>query len=331
MNETNGGFYQSEFSAIKFAELCGEYNGNDALEMIKEQCSPKFSVDLPKKGISKKAAGNIVKEITSELLKKFKTGKDIFNNDLEIAKKAALLMENARQTVEKRNYPLTMDECKELYGLHFTEKHTGKMSGNYSLSTACTANKRCIHRMNQKNKRLICFYCFAETQLKNYGDSMLKPFLYNIWLLNRFVIDIDILPAINAFMFRIESFGDIMSEVQEYNYLSLMYKNPRVTFAQWTKNISILATSFEQIEKPENMIVIYSNPVIDCLVKFEQLNKKWLFVDKVFNVVSEKYAKEHGIKFNCGANHCLTCQLCYVLNSTKVIIEKLRDSKSTKI
>lgn len=283
----------------------------------------------PKRGLSKKKCEQLVKEITSELVNRFKAGKDLFSNDKELIKKAFMLLLNSENVVEKRGYPFTMLDCKEFYGLHFTEKHSGKMSGMVSMSTACKANKFCKARMGLEN--YICFYCFAEEQLNNYGIDMLKPFLYNIWLLNRFQLSADILPLLNNRLFRLESFGDVLTIGHELNYIRFMNKNPKTVIAQWTKNHNIVSRALEIVGKPQNMIFIYSNPIIDRIMKLADIIKRFPMVDKVFNVVSEKYAQENNIKFTCGARHCLTCENCYTFGGFTEIIEKLRDAKSTKM
>lgn len=327
--------YATEKALFNYLEEIGNYPSDIGLlidDLKAENQITETEIDeLPKRGISKNRCDEIRKEITNELMERFERKEDIFSNDSELIKKAFLLMANAENIVEKRNYPFTMSECKEYFGLHFTEKHTGKMSGNVSLSTACKANRFCVHRMNENNKMLICFYCFAESQLNNYGISMLKPFLFNIWLLNRFQVSKAILPLLNNLIFRFESFGDVMSLCQEMNYLRLIDKNPETKIAQWTKNLGFLKQAFDIREKPENMIVIYSNPFIDKPEKLENIKNRFWFVDKVFNVISEEYAKEHGIKFTCGARHCLTCRNCYSFNNLTEITEKLRDAKTTEI
>lgn len=326
--------YATEKALVDFMEEVGTYPTNVGIEiadmidsgaLIMEESNFTFQ----KRGLSKKRCEQLVKEITGELVNRFLNKEDLFSNDKELIKKAFMLLVNAENTVEKRGYPFTMLDCKEFYGLHFTEKHSGKMSGMVSMSTACKANKYCKARMNLEN--YICFYCFAEEQLNNYGIDMLKPFLYNIWMLNRFQLSADILPLLNNRLFRLESFGDVLTIGHELNYIRFMNKNPKTVIAQWTKNPNIVSQALEIVEKPKNMIFIYSNPIIDRLMKLADIVKRFPLVDKVFNVVSEKYALANNIKFTCGARHCLTCENCYTFGGLTEIIEKLRDAKNTKM
>ena len=178
---------------------------------------------------------------------------------------------------------------------------------------------------------LICFYCFAESQMNNYGRDFVKPFIFNIWLLNRFQLAPEIIPLLNNRLFRLESFGDVMSTCQELNYIRLMTNNPKTVFGQWTKNPDIVSRALDLTGKPENMIFIYSNPVVNRLMKLVDIVKRFPYVDKVFNVISEDFAAAHGIKFTCGARHCLTCENCYTFGGLTEIIEKLRDAEKTEI
>ena len=66
----------------------------------------------------------------------------------------------------------TLANAKKISGLHFTTKHTGKMSGMSSISTAVTTNERCAK--NAQIEGSICQKCFASKQMKIF-PSMEKP------------------------------------------------------------------------------------------------------------------------------------------------------------
>lgn len=63
----------------------------------------------------------------------------------------------------KKNSIITIDDCKKLTGLHFTVNHSGKMKGMQSLSTSSLCNKYC--HAYSKDKRKVCFKCYAQTQI----------------------------------------------------------------------------------------------------------------------------------------------------------------------
>ena len=141
-----------------------------------------------------------------------------------------------------REQVLTIDNAKEMIGIHFTTKHTGKMSGMQSLSTSCLCNKYCMER--SKNKNTICSHCYAQRQMKMYKnlDLCLQK---NTKILNEKVLEDNDIPLINAAYFRFESFGDLNSWIQAANYFKICYKNQDVNFALWTKNPWIIQKAKE--------------------------------------------------------------------------------------
>lgn len=64
---------------------------------------------------------------------------------------------------------------------------------------------------------------------------------------------------------------------------------------------------------PNNMIMVYSNPIIDKIVKVPPKH-----FHKVFNVV-----RDADVKVNC-AGKCINCLKCYKKNEENCIIEKLK-------
>lgn len=70
------------------------------------------------------------------------------------------------------------------------------------------------------------------------------------------------------------------------------------------------------METPSNVILIYSNPKVDKVIKTVPKG-----FHKVFNVVSSEEVAE----INCGARKCLECQRCYSFDTTSVIVEKKKN------
>lgn len=203
--------------------------------------------------------------------------------------------------------------------------HTGKMAGMYSISTACTLNKYCLQR--SKNPDSICASCFAQTMFKNaWYKWTLKRCEHNTHILTTSILSAADLPVINAFAFRFESFGDIQNTTQVINYFNICNLNPRVTFALWTKNPFIIANAIRAgYDKPSNLIIIYSSPMINKAVSLEKIKSVFPFVDKVFTVWrSSDAAAAHNVKINCGARACLKCLKCYTKDGENVISELLK-------
>ena len=204
----------------------------------------------------------------------------------------------------------------------FTFKHTGKMSGMISLSTACTCNGRC--KKNAKIKGSICEKCYAMQQLKA-RDTNKSKFERNYDILTTMMIPVEAWPVLNANISRIEAFGDVDTPLQVLNYCNLCTANPDTTFSVWTKNPDIYKIAFDTLcVKPANMIVIYSALFIDRPVSITKLLKAFPFIDKVFTVFTKRYAKKNNIDINCGARCCATCKRCYDRNTGTCVNEILK-------
>lgn len=214
---------------------------------------------------------------------------------------------------------LTIDKAEELTGVHYTLKHTGKMSGMQSLSTSCLCNKNCLNRV--ENADLVCSHCYAQRQMKMY-KNLEKCLKKNTEILTTRLLTDEEIPLINAAFFRFESFGDLNNEIQVVNYFRICKRNKHVKFALWTKNPWIIAETINNGEnKPRNLQVIYSSPYLD---KCDNKLNKYPFIDKIFTVYTKEHIKENNIEINCGAKSCLSCHKCYVKSKEIYINEKCK-------
>lgn len=203
--------------------------------------------------------------------------------------------------------------------LHIT-KHKGKMTGIDSISTSCLINPYCIARREQKGT--VCQKCYAKKYL------LLRPSLRDKMAINSELLTFQVLkdselPILNNLVFRLESFGDLYNDIQLINYINLCNKNPHTMFALWTKNIHICSQVFDdmKVEKPNNLVIIYSSPLLNKKdMNFEYVT----YVDHVFTVYQKKFAKDNDIQINCGANKCIECLKCYAKDTDFYINEILK-------
>lgn len=212
---------------------------------------------------------------------------------------------------------ITLHNSRKHNGLHFTTKHSGKMSGMVSISTSVTTNERC--KKNASIKGSICEKCFASKQMKVF-PTMEKPMVENQRILTSSVIPMELLPTINNLYFRFEAFGDLNNDIQVMNYFNLCYKNPKVKFALWTKNPDYIESAIKQgYKKPENLNIVLSSLFIN-----QERKSKYDFVDKIFTVYDPQYIEENNVSINCGSRNCFECGLCYEKNNVTIINEKLK-------
>ena len=222
----------------------------------------------------------------------------------------------------KREKFQTLESFEKEYGIHFTTKHTGKMTGFASLSTSPIANTFCQNR--SKCKGTICEKCYAMKMSKQYS-ALDKVLIKNHSVLTSQIIPIEKMPILNYLIFRFEAFGDVQNEIQIINYFNLCKRNPNVQFTIWTKNLAIFSRLFKcgyngiKYSKPKNLIIIVSSPLINKAIDI----RAYSFADKVFTVYDKEYVKEQGIKINCGAKSCMLCQKCYNKKDKTVYINEL--------
>lgn len=195
--------------------------------------------------------------------------------------------------------------------LHITKNHNDKMEGMQSLSTSCICNGNC-----QRNRLIdgsICQHCYADTMQKRFSN-LTKALMRNGDILSREMAWED-LPIITNIYFRFEAFGDLINTTHLINYVNIARKNPKVSFALWTKCYLIAETVFTKmgIEKPQNLRIVISSLMMDT----PMVKPSW--ADTVFTVwSSEEKATECGKVINCGTKKCINCHVCYDGNAEEI-------------
>ena len=82
-------------------------------------------------------------------------------------------------------------------------------------------------------------------------------------------------------------------------------------------------------DKPDNLILVYSNPLINKVIDSRSKYKP-VYFDKVFNNVDKDYMEE---KQNCTGQQCITCRRCYVKSNKSndnTIIEAVKTNGRPK-
>lgn len=199
-------------------------------------------------------------------------------------------------------------ELREKIDYCICKNHSGKMAGLWSLSTSVLENPLCQAR--QKCADCICSKCYAEALLKRRSNQAKKQKTAHD-LLTGAVLPADAFPRVNVLIFRFESFGDLATVEQVINYFTLCNVNPGTTFTLWTKNPWLIQEAIDAgNSKPENLIVIYSSPVLN-----KAAAPQYDFIDKVFTVYTADYAIENNVTINCGSRDCNGCRRCYDRNN----------------
>lgn len=201
--------------------------------------------------------------------------------------------------------------------------HTGKMQGMLSISTTCHNNAFC--KKMQSKEGTVCQKCYAERLAKTYAKSFLPKYEQAGKELSERVLPVSELPKFDMAtnVVRIESFGELINTVHAINYINIIKNNPWINFAWWTKRPNLIARALKEmgINFPDNCNVIYSNPYIDTIPKFQPYS----FIDGYFTVWSSvEKALKNGCVINCGKKRCKQCLNCYDAHSGIFYINELK-------
>ena len=232
--------------------------------------------------------------------------------------------------------------------LHIS-KGAFKMEGINNISSNTLTNEYCIKQKDKKD--IICNKCYSFKGL-NFRKSMVNVLQNNSELLSNSIIEWDNLPRIFDLYFRFSSHGELINLNHLENLNNICLKNPKTTFTLWSKRFDIVKKFFDNNEKPSNLILIYSNPVLNKpleklpkyfdktfnnIVKLsykDYYNQKTMFIDKKditkdfksnikkdYETYKNNFDKDNNI--NC-FQKCINCLLCYTQNNVKTIIEKVK-------
>ncbi len=198
---------------------------------------------------------------------------------------------------------------------------TGKLEHIPAINTNTLTNPFCVKMHNSENPNSICVECYSHRMLNGYRQNCAPAWQQNSDLLSKSILPDDQIPVINSHSFRFHGHGELLNVIHYINFLRIAQKNPHCTFALWTKRREIIQRLRHYAEinwsysKPDNLILVYSNPTIDKVMKTPPIG-----FDKVFNNTSTLTTAD-----NCSGRKCIDCMQCYRLDSgVNVIIEKVK-------
>jgi len=188
------------------------------------------------------------------------------------------------------------------FQLHIS-KGAFKLEGINSLNTNTLTNDYCI-KQNKKGINIICNWCYSFTLLKGFRSNMVKLLEKNSLLLSLFIIPDNFVLTVYVTIFRFHSHGELHNETHLINLINICNKNKHCTFTLWTKRNDLIKKYFDKnnyLTSPSNLILIYSNPKINHIMK-----KTPKYFDKTFNninnvidlesFINTKHYKEYKIK-----------------------------------
>lgn len=194
---------------------------------------------------------------------------------------------------------------------------SGKLKGIPAINTNTLSNNFCLSM--SKNPRLICSKCYSIKMLKTFRRNCVKTFQYNSNLLSKSIIT-DI-PKFNIAFIRINAHGELINYTHLLNLINILHYNKQTSFTLWTKRVSLINRYFNNHSKPNNLILVYSNPIIDNIANISL--SRYKHFNKTFNCLTN--SKTYQI--NCNIL-CMDCLLCYSKNKVNTITELIRFNAS---
>jgi len=193
---------------------------------------------------------------------------------------------------------------------------SGKMLDIRSLNTNTLTNPFCQKMVKSKNKSIICTQCYSDAMLRGIRKNCATAWQQNSDILSGGLIPDHMLPTILDAFTRISGHGEVINMTMIENIHNIINHNPHCIFGWWTKRKDLIHQFYKTHDKPENLILIYSNPIIDRVMTTPPK-----FFDRTFNNVS----KDSAIDQNCTGQKCIDCMLCYKPNNNvTTIIEAVK-------
>jgi hypothetical protein len=190
---------------------------------------------------------------------------------------------------------------------------SGKLKGIQAINTNPLTNDFCKKMSSSGKDNIICTHCYSCSMLKAYRKNCVPAFENNSIALSTGNID---LPKFKSNdIIRFHAHGELINEKHLDNLLSIVEANPTKTFALYTKKKDMISAKFCNRSVPDNLILVYSNPIIDA----PETTPPDYF-HKVFNVCRDNYKD----KINCGGKDCNGCRNCYDKTKENVIYEMIK-------
>ncbi len=200
-------------------------------------------------------------------------------------------------------------------------KMSGKLIDVPAINTNTLSNRFCMRMCLSDNDNCICAKCYSQNMLKSFRKNCIPAFEYNSKLLSRDILRKNQFPNVKNDIVRINAHGELINEFHMINIRIFCLLNPKKVIVLYTKVLSLVNKVLDMFDKPNNLIVVYSNPIIDKPINKIPKDDKFRYVDKIFNVLDKN---TDNIKINCGARNCNVCRKCYNMHKDNIIYEQLK-------
>ena len=185
---------------------------------------------------------------------------------------------------------------------------TGKLVDIPAINTNTLTNEFC-QKMHNSSPQCICTDCYSFAMLQGSRKNCRPAWQQNSDILSGGLLGYP-LPRFNSLYVRFDGHGELINETHFINYLLITEHNPKTTFSLFTKRHKLVKRVLETRKKPQNLILVYSNPLVDRIT-----DKIPYHFNKVFNTTTEKSTRD-----NCTGRKCIECLACYT-HGTDTLVE----------
>ena len=196
-------------------------------------------------------------------------------------------------------------------------KMSGKLKDIEAINSNPLSNLFCQSMNASGKKDCICTHCYSCSMLKAYRRNCVPAFEMNSKVLSQGKLELNDMPRFSKKnnIIRLHAHGELINDTHLLNLIDIVISNPTKTFSLYTKRADLIDKVFTNLAKPDNLILVYSNPTIDTPITTIPRH-----FDKVFNVYQNKYQD----KINCGSKNCNGCRNCYDKNKVNIIYEAIK-------
>lgn len=192
---------------------------------------------------------------------------------------------------------------------------TGKLDGLAAINTNTLSNEFC--QKQHAAGKTICGQCYSFRMLQQHRQNCVDPWERNSRKLSRPIPELEFAALVDQFknlrFVRFHGHGELINFTHLHNFAAIARAVPGTMFALWTKRADLVRKLGER-SRPDNLILIYSNPRIDRVRAIPPPG-----FQKVFNNTSRSDPRD-----NCTGRKCLDCLNCYQGSGPTSIVEMVK-------
>jgi len=189
---------------------------------------------------------------------------------------------------------------------------TGKLDGLAAINTNTLSNEFC--QKQHAAGKTICGQCYSFRMLQQHRQNCVDPWERNSRKLSRPIPELEFAALVDQFknlrFVRFHGHGELINFTHLHNFAAIARAVPGTVFALWTKRADLVRKLGER-SRPDNLILVYSNPRIDRVRALPPPG-----FQKVFNNTTRSDPRD-----NCTGRKCLDCLNCYQSSGPTSIVE----------